>query len=67
MEPSMQLNIRDGSMYPERAKRVEGLPVDPSTRLLASLRIVVSEQSESNHDFAQGQCAPMFRFNLGRI
>ena len=41
----MQLNIRGGSIYPEQAQRVEGLPFD----------------------FAQGKCAPMLRFNLGRI
>ncbi|MBI3009427.1 MAG: hypothetical protein HYY57_00340 [Candidatus Omnitrophica bacterium] len=42
----MHLNILGGSIYPEQAKRVEGLPFDPSTRPTASLRIVVSDQRE---------------------
>ena len=50
----MRLNIREGSIYPEQAKRVEGLPFDPSTQPVASLRIVVSEPRKSNHGFAQG-------------
>ena len=49
---------------------IEGLPFDPSTPPEASLRIVVSELRESNHDFAQGKCAHQVHSNLqceGRI
>jgi hypothetical protein len=28
MEPPMHINIHGGSIYPEQAKRVEGLPFD---------------------------------------
>lgn len=75
MEPTLHLNIRVGSSYPEQAPplagRVEGLPFDPSTWPSAVLpgppgglqagagRIVVSKRSASNHDFAQGTYAPI--------
>jgi len=55
MEPPLHMNMQGGSIYPEQAQRVEGTL--RSFDALRLLRIVVSEQSESNHDFAQGKCA----------
>ncbi len=45
MRPRMHLNMR--RIYPERSR---GVPLDPSTRPSALLRIVVSDRRESNHD-----------------
>ncbi len=48
----MHLNIVGGSIYPEQAKRVEGLPFDfahPSTRLGMSALSLSKD--------AQGKCA----------
>ena len=59
-------NNWQGAIYPEQATRVEGLPFDPSTPPPASLGIVVSERTESNHDFAQGKCA-LGTYEWGRI
>ena len=70
MEPTLHLNIRVGSIYPEHAPplagRVDGLPFDSSTAAQDRIPSVVE-----GFDFAQGKCASivqdMLTCNWGRI